>query len=47
MQLNTIVEARAESEAHLGHEAAVVRRSSGVVAKEALALPASLFARPR
>ncbi|PYU77539.1 MAG: hypothetical protein DMG51_20535, partial [Acidobacteria bacterium] len=47
IQLNTIREARRESEAHLGREAAAVRRSSGVVAKEALALPASLFARPR
>ena len=47
IQLNTIVEVRAQNEAHLGQQAAAVRRSSGVVLKEALALPASLFARPR
>jgi tetratricopeptide (TPR) repeat protein len=46
-ELTTIAQARAESEARLGHEAAAVRRSSAAVAKEALDLPASLFSRTR
>jgi len=46
-ELSTIVEARTESEARLGRQAAKVRRSNGVVAKEALALPASSFSSPR
>jgi tetratricopeptide (TPR) repeat protein len=39
--LNTIAQARAESEARMGREAAVVRRSNVVVENEALNLPAS------
>ncbi|HEV1993951.1 MAG TPA: hypothetical protein VGR03_06455 [Candidatus Acidoferrum sp.] len=46
-ELTTIAQARAESEARLGREAAAVRRSSGATAKEALDLPASSFSRPR
>jgi len=46
-ELNTIAQARGESEARLGREAAAVRRSSGVAAKEALALPASSFSSAR
>jgi tetratricopeptide (TPR) repeat protein len=46
-ELTTIAQARAESEARLGREAAAVRRSSAAVAKEALDLPASSFSRPR
>ena len=46
-ELATIAQARAESEARLGHKAAAVRRSSAAVAKEALDLPASSFSRPR
>jgi tetratricopeptide (TPR) repeat protein len=46
-ELSAIARARAESEARLGHEGAAVRRSNGVVAKEALALPASSFSSPR
>jgi tetratricopeptide (TPR) repeat protein len=42
-ELTTVVQARAESEARLGHEAAAVRRSSKAIAKEALELPASAF----
>jgi tetratricopeptide (TPR) repeat protein len=41
--LTTIEQARAESEARLGREAAVVRRSAATLAKQALELPASLF----
>ncbi len=46
-ELATIAQARAESEARLGHKAAAVGRSSVAVAKEALDLPASSFSRPR
>ena len=46
-ELNAIAQARAESEARLGREAAAVRRSNAVAAKEALALPASSFSSPR
>jgi tetratricopeptide (TPR) repeat protein len=46
-ELTTIAQARAESEARLGHEAAAVRRSSAAVVKEVLDLPASSFSRPR
>jgi tetratricopeptide (TPR) repeat protein len=46
-ELTIIAQARAESEARLGHQAAAVRRSSAAVAKEALDLPASSFSRPR
>jgi tetratricopeptide (TPR) repeat protein len=46
-ELATIAQARAESEARLGREAAAVRRSSAAVAKEALDLPASSFSGPR
>jgi tetratricopeptide (TPR) repeat protein len=46
-ELTTIAQARAESEARLGREAAAVRRSSAAVAKEALDLRASSFSRPR
>jgi len=46
-ELATIAQARAESEARLGHKAAAVGRSSAAVAKEALDLPASSFSRPR
>jgi tetratricopeptide (TPR) repeat protein len=46
-ELTTIAQARAESEALLGREAAAVRRSSGATAKEALELPTSSFSRPR
>jgi tetratricopeptide (TPR) repeat protein len=45
--LDTIAQARAESEARLGREAAVVRRSNVVVEKEALNLPASSLPLPR
>ena len=45
-ELTTIAQARAESEARLGHEAAALRRSRAAVAKEALDLPASSFSRP-
>jgi tetratricopeptide (TPR) repeat protein len=45
-ELTTIQQARAESEARLGREAAVVRRSAAALAKEALELPASSFSRP-
>jgi tetratricopeptide (TPR) repeat protein len=45
-KLTTIAQARAESEARLGHEAAALRRSRAAVAKEALDLPASSFSRP-
>ena len=41
--LTTIEQARAESEARLGREAAMVRRDSNAIAKEALELPASAF----
>jgi tetratricopeptide (TPR) repeat protein len=44
--LTTIQQARAESEARLGREAAAVRRSRGVAVKEALELPPSSFPRP-
>jgi len=43
-ELSVIVNARAESEARLGREAAGVRRQSEAVAKEALSLAASSFA---
>jgi tetratricopeptide (TPR) repeat protein len=46
-ELTTIAQARAESEARLGHETAAVRRSSAAIAKEALDLPASSFSQPR
>jgi tetratricopeptide (TPR) repeat protein len=46
-ELSTIAQARAESEARLGREAAAVRRSNGVVAKEALDLPDSSFSSAR
>lgn len=46
-ELTTIAQARAESEARLGYQAAALRRSSAAVAKEALDLPASSFSRPR
>lgn len=46
-ELTTIAQARAESEARLGHETTAVRRSSAAIAKEALDLPASSFSRPR
>jgi len=42
-ELSVIVNARAESEARLGREAAAVRRQSEEVAKQALFLPASSF----
>jgi tetratricopeptide (TPR) repeat protein len=42
-ELATIQQARAESEARLGREAAAARRASGALAKEAQALPASAF----
>jgi hypothetical protein len=45
-ELSTIVQARAESEMHLGRQAAAVRRSSGLVTKETLDLRASSFSRP-
>ncbi len=41
--LTTIEQVRAESEARLGREAAIVRRSSSAMAKEALLLPTSVF----
>jgi len=44
-ELTAIVQARSESEARLGREAAAVRRSSEAAAMEALALPASSFSR--
>jgi tetratricopeptide (TPR) repeat protein len=46
-ELATIAQARAESEARLGRQAAAVRRSSAAVRKEALGLPASSFSPPR
>jgi tetratricopeptide (TPR) repeat protein len=46
-ELSTIAQARAESEARLGHETAAVRHSSAAVVKEALDLPASSFSQPR
>jgi hypothetical protein len=42
-ELSVIVNARAESEARLGREAAGVRRQSEEVATQALSLPASAF----
>jgi tetratricopeptide (TPR) repeat protein len=45
-ELSAIAQARSESEARLGREAGVVRRSSAAVEKEALELPASSFSRP-
>jgi tetratricopeptide (TPR) repeat protein len=42
-ELSVIVNARAESEARLGREAAAVRRQSQAVLSEALSLPASSF----
>jgi tetratricopeptide (TPR) repeat protein len=45
-ELSTIAQARAESEARLGHEAAAVRPSGEAIAREALGLPASSFSRP-
>jgi tetratricopeptide (TPR) repeat protein len=44
--LTTIEQARAESEARLGREAAAARRSRGTLVKEALDLPASSFSSP-
>jgi tetratricopeptide (TPR) repeat protein len=44
--LTTIQQARAESEARLGREAAASRRSSGTLVKEALDLHASSFSSP-
>ena len=44
-ELSAIAEARAKSEARLGREAAAVRRSGEVVAKEALELPVTSFSR--
>jgi tetratricopeptide (TPR) repeat protein len=41
--LTTIEQVRAESEARLGREAVIVRRSSNAIAKGALELPASAF----
>jgi tetratricopeptide (TPR) repeat protein len=46
-ELSTIVQARTESEARLGREAAAVRRSGKAASKEARELPASSFSRPR
>jgi tetratricopeptide (TPR) repeat protein len=46
-ELSTIAQARAESEGRLGREAAAVRRSGEVVAKEAVDLPASSFSPSR
>ena len=46
-ELNAIAQARAESEARLGREAAAVRRSKPVAANEVLALPASSFSSSR
>jgi tetratricopeptide (TPR) repeat protein len=43
-ELTTIQRARVESETRLGREAAAVRRSSGMLVKEALGLHASSFA---
>jgi tetratricopeptide (TPR) repeat protein len=45
-ELSAITQARAESEARLGREAAVVRRSGDAISKEALGLPASAFSLP-
>jgi tetratricopeptide (TPR) repeat protein len=42
-ELSVIVNARAESEARLGRDAATVRRQSEAIAKEALSLPGSAF----
>ena len=44
-ELSAIVQARAESEARLGREAAAVRRSSAAVEREALGLSANSFSR--
>jgi tetratricopeptide (TPR) repeat protein len=46
-ELSAFAQARAESEARLGREAAAVRRSGDAIAKEVLGLPASAFSRPR
>jgi tetratricopeptide (TPR) repeat protein len=46
-ELGAIAQARAESEARLGREAAAVRRSGETIAREALGLPPSSFSRPR
>jgi tetratricopeptide (TPR) repeat protein len=46
-ELSVIVNARAESEARLGREAADVRRQSEAIAKEALSLPSSSFSSVR
>ncbi len=45
-ELSAIAQARAESEARVGREAAAVRRSRGALEKEALKLPAASFSRP-
>jgi tetratricopeptide (TPR) repeat protein len=45
--LAAVAQARTESEARLGREAAAVRRSNETVVKEALALPASSFSHTR
>ena len=42
-ELSAIVQARVESEARLGREAAAIRRSGAAVEKEALGLPGSSF----
>jgi hypothetical protein len=42
-ELSAVAQARAESEARLGREAAAVRRSNGAVAEDALRLSAASF----
>ena len=44
--LTAAVQARADSEARLGREAAAVHRSAGAIANEALTLPADSFSKP-
>jgi len=46
-ELSAIAQARGESEARLGRDAAAVRRSSKVAEKEAFELPAPSFSMPR
>jgi hypothetical protein len=46
-ELSAIVQARAQSEARLGREAAIVRSKSEGLASEALTLPTSAFAPAR
>jgi len=45
--LTAVAQARAESEARLGREAAAARRTSTNILKEALALPSSAFSPKR